>query len=143
MKVTKNRSFLKSISYRIVGFVNTFLISFFVINYGTKESTFEYPLYLAIFVLVIKAIIYYIHERFWNKFDFGRLNITVIKMRSFFKALTWRIAASTITLISAMLITSNFDWTKSIVIYEFINGILIYYVHERIWNIVKWGRIKQ
>ena len=140
MKVSKNRSFLKSISYRFIGFINTFLISFFVINNGTNENAFIYPLYLALLILVIKTLAYYLHERFWNIFDFGRLNKTVIKMRSFFKALTWRIVASTITLISAILITSNLDWTLSIVIYEFINGILIYYVHERIWNKVNWGR---
>ena len=109
-------------------------------NEVTNEDAFIYPLYLALLVLVIKIIAYYLHERFWNIFDFGRLDKTVIKMRSFFKALTWRIVASTITLISAILITSNLDWTLSIVIYEFINGILIYYVHERIWNKVNWGR---
>ena len=141
MKVTKNRSLIKSISYRVIGFVNTFLISFLVINYGVNEKTFKYSLYLALLVFIIKAITYYLHERFWNIFDFGRLNKNVSKMRSFLKALTWRIAASTITLISAILITSNLDWTKSIVIYEFINGILIYYVHERIWNRLNWGRI--
>ena len=140
MKVSKKRSFLKSISYRFVGFVNTFLISFFIINYETNENAFIFPLYLALLVLVIKTSTYYIHERFWNIFDFGRLNKTVIKMRSFFKALTWRIVASTITLISAILIISNLDWKLSIVIYEFINGILIYYVRERIWNKVDWGR---
>ena len=37
MKVTKNRSILKTISYRIVGFINTFLISFFVISYGSEN----------------------------------------------------------------------------------------------------------
>ena len=141
MKVTKNRSLIKSISYRVIGFVNTFLISFLVINDGVNEKTIKYSLYLALLVLIIKAITYYLHERFWNIFDFGRLNITVSKMRSILKALTWRIAASTITLISAILITSNLEWTKSIVIYEFINGILIYYVHERIWNRLNWGRI--
>ena len=125
MKVTKNRSLIKSISYRVIGFVNTFLISFLVINDGVNEKTIKYSLYLALLVLIIKAITYYLHERFWNIFDFGRLNKTVSKMRSILKALTWRIAASTITLISAILITSNLEWTKSIVIYEFINGILI------------------
>ena len=140
MKVTKNRSLIKSISYRIIMFINTFLISFFVINDGLNENAFKYSLYLALLVLIIKTITYYLHERFWNFFDFGRLNKSVIKKRSFLKALTWRIAASTITLISAILITSNLDWTKSIVIYEFINGILIYYVHERVWNRVNWGR---
>ena len=133
MKVSKNRSFLKSISYRIVGFVNTFLISFLVINVGTNENAFTYPLYLALLDLIIKTIAYYIHERFWNIFDFGRLYKTVIKMRSSLKTPTWRIVASTITFISAILITSKLDWTLLIIIYEFIIG-FIYYIHERIWN---------
>ncbi len=41
-----------------------------------------------------------------------------------------------------MFIKSNLDWTKSIVIYEIMNGILIYYIHERVWNKIQWGRIK-
>ena len=141
MKVTKNRSLIKSISYRVIGFINTFLVCFFVINDGVNEKTIKYSLYLALLVLIIKSITYYLHERFWNIFDFGRLNKTVNKMRSFLKALTWRIAASTITFFSAILITSNLYLTKSIVIYEFINGIIIYYIHERVWNKINWGRI--
>ncbi len=142
MKVTKNRSILKTISYRIVGFINTFLISFCVISYGSENFDATSPFYVALIVMILKMIAYYIHERVWNLYKYGRINQKVIRLRSFFKALTWRLAASTITFISAMLITSNLDWTKSIVIYEIMSGLLIYYIHERVWNKTQWGRIK-
>ena len=142
MKVTKNRSILKTISYRIVGFINTFLISFFVISYGSENFDTISPLYVALIVLILKMITYYIHERVWNSFKYGRINQKVIRLRSFFKALTWRLAASTITFFSAIFITSNLDWTKSIIIYEIMSGLLIYYIHERVWNKTQWGRIK-
>ena len=118
MKVTKNRSILKIISYMIVGSINTFLISFFVISYGSENFDATSPFYVALIVFILKMISYYLHERVWNLYKYGRFNQKVIRLRSFFKALTWRLAASTITFISAMFITSNLDWTKSIVIYE-------------------------
>tara|TARA_Y100001936_G_scaffold114911_1_gene112597 strand:- start:516 stop:947 length:432 start_codon:yes stop_codon:yes gene_type:complete len=142
MEVTKNRSILKTISYRIVGFINTFLISFFVISYGSENFDTISPLYVALIVLILKMITYYIHERVWNSYKYGRINQKVIRLRSFFKSLTWRLAASTITFFSAIFITSNLDWTKSIIIYEIMSGLLIYYIHERVWNKTQWGRIK-
>ncbi len=142
MKVTKNRSILKSISYRIIGFINTFLISFSVIYYGSGNFDTTSPFYVALVVFFLKMITYYFHERVWNLYKYGRLNQKVIRLRSFLKALTWRLAASTITFISAILITSNLNWTKSIVIFEIMNGILIYYIHERVWNKIQWGRTK-
>ncbi len=66
MEVTKNRSILKTISYRIVGFINTFLISFFVISYGSENFDATFPFYVALIVLILKMITYYIHERVWN-----------------------------------------------------------------------------
>ena len=54
MKVTKNRSILKTISYRIVGFINTFLISFFVISYGSENFDATSPFYVALIVFILK-----------------------------------------------------------------------------------------
>ncbi len=52
MKVTKNRSILKTISYRIVGFINTFLISIFVISYGSENFNATSPFYVALIVFI-------------------------------------------------------------------------------------------
>ena len=85
MKVTKNRSILKTISYRIVGFINTFLISFFVISYGSENFDATSPFYVALIVFILKMITYYFHERVWNLYKYGRLNQKVIRLRSFLR----------------------------------------------------------
>ncbi len=142
MKVTKHRSILKTISYRIIGFLDTYLIGIIVISYDSGYFVSNTPLYLATIVFFLKMVTYYFHERLWNLYKYGRLIQHVIRLRSFFKALTWRLAASTITFITAMFVTSNLNWAKSIVIIEIMSGILIYYIHERVWNKIQWGRTK-
>ena len=81
------------------------------------------------------------HERIWNNFKIGRLENSVRRSRSFYKALTWRCLASLDTFLVSFIITGRFDWATSIAIFEIITKSIIYYFHERIWNKVKWGRI--
>ncbi len=83
MKVTKNRSILKTISYRIVGLINTFLIIFFVISYGSENFDATSPFYVALIVFILKMITYYFHERVWNLYKYVRFNKKVIRLISF------------------------------------------------------------
>lgn len=61
------RSIVKSISYRITGTITTFLISFFV----TGEIKFALSIMSVDFIS--KIIIFYFHERLWNKIKFGKV----------------------------------------------------------------------
>ncbi len=74
MKVTKNRSILKTISYRIVGLINTFIIIFFVISYGSENFDVTSPFYVALIVFILIMITYYFHERVWNLYKYGKFN---------------------------------------------------------------------
>ena len=67
MKEKNYRSFLKSISYRITGTITTFLISFFV----TGELKFALSIMSVDFVT--KIVIFYFHERLWNKISIGKV----------------------------------------------------------------------
>lgn len=40
-----------------------------------------------------------------------------------------------------MLITGKIDMAAAIVILEIIVKIVVYFWHERIWDMVKWGRV--
>ena len=60
------RSLLKAVSWRIVATLATTLLVFiftkdFVISVGVGGSEF-----------LLKIFIYYVHERIWNLFNFGR-----------------------------------------------------------------------
>ena len=141
MIVSKKRSITKSITWRFLGSLDTFFISLIIINYSEQNYSFDLAFYIAGLEIITKTFLYYLHERIWNNFKIGRLENSVRRSRSFYKALTWRFLASLDTFLVSFIITGRFDWATSIAIFEIITKSIIYYFHERIWNKVKWGRI--
>ena len=67
MNVSKQRSAVKAIVWRCIGTADTFAISWFI----TKEPITAGA--IASFEIVTKTILYYLHERGWNKVSWGRL----------------------------------------------------------------------
>ena len=68
MKVTKLRSILKTISWRIVGTLDTMFLGWIITGspiVGLKIGALE---------LFTKMILYYFHERVWLRFKFGTKN---------------------------------------------------------------------
>ncbi len=66
--IEKNyRSIVKTISWRVTGTIDTIVISFFV----TGEITFA--LSIGAIELFTKMFLYYLHERLWNKTNYGRV----------------------------------------------------------------------
>jgi len=67
-KRTENprRSIAKSISWRIIGTLDTILISWVVT--GTLSVAFS----IGVVELFTKMILYFFHERIWNKINWGR-----------------------------------------------------------------------
>ncbi len=66
MKVTKSRSFVKALSYRIWGTLSSFIVAY-VITKNIKLSGA-----IAFWETVVKIFIYYAHERGWNMIQWGR-----------------------------------------------------------------------
>ncbi|HZD91822.1 MAG TPA: DUF2061 domain-containing protein, partial [Pseudolabrys sp.] len=60
--------------------------------------------------------------------------------RSSAKAVSWRATGSIDTFVLAWLITGSTAWAGSIAGTEIFTKIVIYYLHERIWSYVRWGR---
>lgn len=56
------------------------------------------------------------------------------KLRSFAKALTWRVTASLTTVIIALIFVKDVSVALSIGGIEFFAKFFIYYAHERAWN---------
>ena len=66
MNVTKQRSAVKAVTWRIIGTADTFVISWII----TKEPVTAGA--IASFEVFTKTILYYFHERGWNKVKWGR-----------------------------------------------------------------------
>ena len=67
------------------------------------------------------------------------------KKRSIIKAFTWRLIATLDTFILSYLILlqSNYSIIKTaslIASFEILTKVFIYYVHERIWEKLEWGK---
>jgi uncharacterized membrane protein len=60
--------------------------------------------------------------------------------RSLVKALTWRLSGSLSTLVVSWLVTGDIKIAGTIFGIQFVVNTVLYFVHERIWNLVKWGR---
>jgi uncharacterized membrane protein len=61
------------------------------------------------------------------------------RKRSIAKSLVWRLICIVVSIATSFLLTTRWDIAVSIGgIYNIITMIL-YYFHERIWTIVKWG----
>jgi uncharacterized membrane protein len=62
--------------------------------------------------------------------------------RSLVKALSWRVTGTIDTILISFLITGQAKWAISIGFVELFTKIFLYYVHERIWNRLSFGRVK-
>ena len=63
-KESKTRSTTKTISWRIIAF----LTSWFVLMAGLTDI----PLWNAIIMNVLGTLFFFLHERVWDNFDYGR-----------------------------------------------------------------------
>jgi uncharacterized membrane protein len=60
--------------------------------------------------------------------------------RSFAKAVTWRLTGSIDTFVLSFIITGSFKFASGIAGTELVTKIVLYYLHERVWALVPWGR---
>jgi len=64
-------------------------------------------------------------------------------IRSLLKGFTWRIVATTTTITIAYIITGQIRDALTIGGFEFVGKLLIYYIHERLWQLVPRGGIRK
>ncbi|MFL2459409.1 MAG: DUF2061 domain-containing protein [Candidatus Pseudothioglobus sp.] len=67
MKENKSRSIGKSISWRVLASCDTILISYLITGSIAIAAT------IGSIEVMTKMVLYYFHERAWNKFTFGRV----------------------------------------------------------------------
>lgn len=61
-------------------------------------------------------------------------------VRSLAKTMSWRIVATSTTILLVFLFTGDLVISASVGSLELLSKIVIYYIHERIWNLSNFGR---
>lgn len=122
------RHILKTISWRIIGSIDTFLLSWLItgnLMSGVKISSYE---------LLTKMVLYYSHEQLWFKSKLKDAN-----KRHVIKTITWRIIGTLDTIILGTLVAGNALIGLKVGGAETITKLFLYYIHEKVWYRLDYG----
>ncbi|PIF00395.1 MAG: hypothetical protein CR994_06445 [Maribacter sp.] len=75
-----------------------------------------------------------------TKSDFGTDRKSESPVRSIVKALSWRMVGTLDTLLVSYLLTGEIAIAASIASIDFVTKMILYFFHERAWNLVAWGK---
>ena len=131
-KTVYKRHIAKAITWRIIGTIDTVLLSWFITGNpltGLKIGAAE---------VITKMLLYYCHERIWFK-----INIAESKKRHLLKTITWRVIGTLDTMLLAWVISGNPLTGLSIGFAEVITKMVLYYIHERAWYKIDFGLEKR
>jgi uncharacterized membrane protein len=134
MKESHKRSAIKGISWRALGTMDTIVIAFFI------TGQLKWAISIGAIEVLTKIILFYLHERLW---------IVLIRKQqwnnprwvSFTKGVSWRALGTMDTMVISYIITGNPLAALSIGSIEVFTKIILFYIHERLWTRVSWGKI--
>jgi uncharacterized membrane protein len=139
-KESQLRSAIKSLTWRCIAISDTFLVVLIVTCYFDQCSV-AHALTIGFVEFVFKAIVYYVHERIWQRIQFKNRKATV---RTLVKAFSWRGIATLMTfMIAGAVIDNASEIAMYIAIIEIFTKTILYYVHERLWLILPLGRVRK
>jgi uncharacterized membrane protein len=134
-KFSHKRHIVKSISWRVVGTLDTMLLGWLLSGNamtGVKVGALE---------LLTKIFLYYLHERVWYRYlVFEKLES---RIRHIFKAISWRIIGTLDTTLLGFIVTGSFKLGLKIGGLELLTKTILYYIHERVWYRSDFGLIKE
>lgn len=137
MKDSNSRSLLKGFSWRTIGTIDTFVVALYYFG----DISLAAP--IAATEVLTKILLYYLHERLWNVISWGRDDKSgASHARSLVKGINWRFIGSMDTMIISFLYSGNPWGSFYIGSTELVTKVFLFYIHERIWNSITWGRIK-
>ena len=62
------------------------------------------------------------------------------QQRTLVKTISWRVVATLTTAILVFIFTGNFTIALEVGAFEVVAKLLLYYLHERGWSHISWGR---
>jgi uncharacterized membrane protein len=128
LDTSHKRHLAKSITWRIVGTLDTFLLSWIItgnVVVGLKIGLSE---------IATKMVLYYFHERVWFK-----VNLPNSNKRHLFKTFSWRVLGTLDTFVLAWIITGSPFTGFKIGVVEIVTKMIFYYIHEKLWYKIDFG----
>lgn len=131
------RHIAKAITWRVVGTLDTILLSWLISGNpytGMKIGLAE---------VVTKMLLYYLHERLWFKVRAGITKNGDSKKRHIAKTITWRVVGTIDTMLLAWFISGDPMIGLQVGGAEVVTKMILYYFHERTWYRIDFGLNKR
>ena len=135
------RTIVKLVTWRI-----TMICTQTLSGYLTTGS-WTTGLQIAGILAIINTFVFWLHDRIWNKFNWGRVKDSKKQfhekyIRTIAKSVTFRILMIIIITSVAYLRTGSFITALKFMGTAAIFAIIAYWLHERAWNfsIARWGK---
>lgn len=130
------RTLVKVFSYRTVAALSIFLAAQ-AMSYGAG-----FGLKFVIISFTIGFASFWLQERMWNHFKWGKDGLKDLKRRSIVKTITWRMIAFVLLFgVGLMMGLNNTDAVEWSIVTNIL-FIAVHYLHERAWNLISWGKNK-
>ena len=131
---SRKRHLAKTITWRMVGTLDTMLLSFIITGNpwtGVKIGIAE---------VLTKMGLYYFHERLWFRINLSKSGRSrESRKRHLAKTITWRGVGTVDTMLLSWLITGNPLVGLKIGFAELLTKMILYYLHERVWYRIDYG----
>lgn len=133
------RSLIKSLSWRLIAIADTILVVLLVTCIA-GQCNIEHAITIGGIEFVFKFIVYYAHERVWQRVDMVH---RTDRTRTIVKTFSWRFVATIMTIIIAETILERSNSiVLTIAVIEIFSKTIFYYLHERLWLVLPLGKIR-
>jgi len=132
---TRKRIIAKTITFKILAMSVAFLLTLFFT--GNKETA----AFLAIANSITTLIGFYLHEKIWTKYKWQITDNKENIKRSLVKTITYKIWIFTVGTLTKWAVLGDFLMALHIGILKNLITSVIYFLHERIWQKISWGKL--
>lgn len=138
---THARSVVKTLTVRVL-FTSSHVLNGFIVT-GTLAAAAK----IATLATLINMFLFWAHERVWNFLQWNRkpgkkdsLFFVEGHPRTISKSITWRLLITINNFMIPYLTTGSWKQAAAFLGLATLFNVIIYYSHERIWNLVRWGK---
>lgn len=128
------RTIIKVLSYRTVVAVSIFLAALLM---GYSQG---FGITFVVLSYTVGFASFWVQEKLWNMVSWQRIDTKDTRIRSVTKTITWRLWSMFVLFIVGLLLglstTHALEWT----IVTNILFVVVHYTHERVWNLITWGK---
>tara|TARA_A200000159_G_C7102635_1_gene247265 strand:- start:1 stop:408 length:408 start_codon:yes stop_codon:yes gene_type:complete len=128
------RTIIKVLSYRTVVAVSIFLAALLM---GYSQG---FGITFVVLSYTVGFASFWVQEKLWNMLSWQRIDTKDTRIRSVTKTITWRLWSMlvlfTVGLLLGLSTTHALEWT----IVTNILFVVVHYTHERVWNLINWGK---